>query len=680
MANAQRKMEGYGRQMQKVGGALTLGVTGPILGIGALAVNAAADFETLNTSLETVFKGNKQAAKEAFDQITDFTSKTPFQLEEVAGGFLKLKNLGLDPSIDSLRSYGNTASGLGKSLDQMIEAVADASVGEFERLKEFGIKAKSEGDNVAFTFQGVTTTVKKNSEEIQEYLLNMGNTTFSGGIERQANTFNGAMSTLKDNVKLLFADFGAIIIEIIKPLTGFLQDIVAKFRELSPETKKFIVILGGVAAAVGPLLALAGTILPAIGTGLTLLTGPIGLIVAGLTAVGVIIYKNWEPIKGVLVDIANYFIDLYNESTIFRIAVEAITTAFKNIYDTGKFIFSVLGGLISEIASNIKNSFTSLGKIIKAVLTGNLKEIPTILANNFNESTKGVRGFVEEAKKNFGDLKENISTNISEGVENAIRGKKYTLLGENVDTQELEDNVANAVTNGLQKGASGAGGPFTPQTEKVGLTFETQGVTNPLGSVAEQLTQSTEGIQASLAATTNELTVFQENAQLVGASVGEAFEGMTGRFIDSLGLADDGFQGFAKNLAKTITKLISMLLANAIANAITGSTASGSATGAAAVFTTPVFIATAVSGVLAAFAAIPKFATGGIVGGSSFYGDKTLARVNSGELILNIAQQKNLAGVLSSGNNITLQPSLRVEGDGIRVLLNRVENNRNRRT
>jgi hypothetical protein len=35
-------------------------------------------------------------------------------------------------------------------------------------------------------------------------------------------------------------------------------------------------------------------------------------------------------------------------------------------------------------------------------------------------------------------------------------------------------------------------------------------------------------------------------------------------------------------------------------------------------FTTPAFIATAVSGVIAAFAGIPKFETGGIVGGASF--------------------------------------------------------------
>jgi uncharacterized membrane protein YqgA involved in biofilm formation len=41
--------------------------------------------------------------------------------------FIKLKALGLQPSKEALTSYGNTATAMGKSLDQMIEAVADAS-------------------------------------------------------------------------------------------------------------------------------------------------------------------------------------------------------------------------------------------------------------------------------------------------------------------------------------------------------------------------------------------------------------------------------------------------------------------------------------------------------------------------------------------------------------------------
>ena len=63
--------------------------------------------------------------------------------------------------------------------------------------------------------------------------------------------------------------------------------------------------------------------------------------------------------------------------------------------------------------------------------------------------------------------------------------------------------------------------------------------------------------------------------------------------------------------------------------------------------------ALATAGSLAAFAAASwarsqKFAKGGIVGGSSYSGDNVLARVNSGELILNLAQQDNVAKALST--------------------------------
>lgn len=57
----------------------------------------------------------------------------------------------------------------------------------------------------------------------------------------------------------------------------------------------------------------------------------------------------------------------------------------------------------------------------------------------------------------------------------------------------------------------------------------------------------------------------------------------------------------------------------------------------------------AVASVIAAFASMPKFADGGFVGGSSFFGDQLIARVNSGEMILNQGQQSNLFNAIDSG-------------------------------
>ena len=62
-----------------------------------------------------------------------------------------------------------------------------------------------------------------------------------------------------------------------------------------------------------------------------------------------------------------------------------------------------------------------------------------------------------------------------------------------------------------------------------------------------------------------------------------------------------------------------------------------------------VAIAAGVAAVLSAIAIIGSFANGGIVGGSSYSGDKLVARVNSGEMILNKRQQTTLFNAIASG-------------------------------
>lgn len=187
-------------------------VQGAIAGIvgGAVVgniVQANRSFQSLQASLIT-FTGSAEAANRQFAVLQDFAAKTPFSLEEVVGGFNKLVARGITPSIESLTAFGNIASGTGKSLDQFIEAVADAAVGEFERLKEFGIKANTEGDKIKLTFGGVTKTIGKNSQEMLTYLEALGETKFAGAIERQSQTLNGAFSNLGDAISKLSVAIG----------------------------------------------------------------------------------------------------------------------------------------------------------------------------------------------------------------------------------------------------------------------------------------------------------------------------------------------------------------------------------------------------------------------------------------------------------------------------------------
>jgi hypothetical protein len=160
-------------------------------------------FDIINAGLVTATGSTLEAAK-AFKVLQDFAATTPYDLQQVTKAFNQLVNLGLTPSERALTSYGNTASAMGKDLSQMVEAVADAATGEFERLKEFGIKSKAEGDKVSFTFQNVKTTVGNNAREIEEYLTKLGENKFAGAMEQRAATLDGAISNLADTWGMLF--------------------------------------------------------------------------------------------------------------------------------------------------------------------------------------------------------------------------------------------------------------------------------------------------------------------------------------------------------------------------------------------------------------------------------------------------------------------------------------------
>lgn len=166
-------------------------------------VGVTREFDKLSAGLITA-TGSAQGSEQAFAAIQDFAATTPYDLQQTTEAFTKLVNYGLDPSERALTSYGNTASALGKDIVQMVEAVADAQTGEFERLKGFGIKASKEGDKVSFTFRGTTTTVKNSAAEIEQYLIKLGETNFGDAMANRMQTLDGAMSNLADEWGKLF--------------------------------------------------------------------------------------------------------------------------------------------------------------------------------------------------------------------------------------------------------------------------------------------------------------------------------------------------------------------------------------------------------------------------------------------------------------------------------------------
>jgi len=111
------------------------------------------------------------------------------------------------------------------------------------------------------------------------------------------------------------------------------------------------------------------------------------------------------------------------------------------------------------------------------------------------------------------------------------------------------------------------------------------------------------------------------------------------------------------------------------ANTAKGVSAAGASAAALPFPANLIAIGGAIAAAVAMFAAIPKFANGGIISGGPTSGDKILARVNAGEMILNSGQQSKLWQAIQSGRILTgasgsSSLTTRVRGRDLVLLIN----------
>ncbi|MCQ1778239.1 tape measure protein [Neorhizobium galegae] len=199
--NAQRKLAGFAAAAVRVGAVAATAMAGGMAALGKSVVGVSAQFESYQATLETI-EGSSAKARASLDWISDFAKRTPFEVAELTEAFVRLRAYGLDPTNGLMASLGDASSAMGKSLMSAVEMVADASTGEFERLKEFGIRASQAGDQVTFSWtqngKATSRTVKKTGEEITKFIKEQFGQRFSGAMIRQSKTWNGMMSNLGD--------------------------------------------------------------------------------------------------------------------------------------------------------------------------------------------------------------------------------------------------------------------------------------------------------------------------------------------------------------------------------------------------------------------------------------------------------------------------------------------------
>lgn len=213
---------------------------GAITGLGAVAgfgglvgkvVQTSAQFEKFQTILETV-EGSSEKAKASMSWVSDFATKTPYELQEVTDAFVKLKAYGIDPQSGALTAAGDAAAAMGKPLEQAVEALADAMTGENERLKDFGITSKKIGSDVVYYWTENGKEMKKrvnanNKALIQSTVQGIWSGRYGGAMDKLSATWGGMMSNLMDGVaRFMLAIGDAGLFDFLKNgLGGLLQQL-----------------------------------------------------------------------------------------------------------------------------------------------------------------------------------------------------------------------------------------------------------------------------------------------------------------------------------------------------------------------------------------------------------------------------------------------------------------------
>ena len=222
--NAEKDFDLIGSAAGKVGGIVAGAfAVGSIVSFGKGVIDATSQFQKFEAVLSNTL-GSSSAAQLALSQIQEFAATTPFQVDELTGAFVKLANQGFKPNIDQMRLLGDLASSTGKSFDQLAEAILDAQTGEFERLKEFGVRASVAGDKVTFTFKGIKTQVDNTAESIQKYVLSLGAAEgVSGAMNKISNPLGGKISNVADSFNQFQITLGKLNSGVLFTFVGLLQ-------------------------------------------------------------------------------------------------------------------------------------------------------------------------------------------------------------------------------------------------------------------------------------------------------------------------------------------------------------------------------------------------------------------------------------------------------------------------
>jgi len=688
---AQSNIDRFSGNLKSVGKTLMTRVSAPLSIVGGMALKQSMNFQRLRMSLETL-AGGAEAGGAAFEELVKFSAKTPFQLNELVKINNMLMGFGLNTqqARESLKLLGDVAAVSGGDLTGMAVAFGQ-SAAEGRVMTRDLLQFINNGvpllKLLAEELGTTTTRVREMASEGQlsfplvvkalERATSAGGM-FDNGMEKLSKTLAGTYSNIKDNLTIALASLGDQIVETFdieqlgKDFVRFIQDITTSFKELEPATRDLIVQIAAFAASAGPLMYLAGSVIPKlIGSIRLLIANPI---IAGLTAAA--------GALGMLIDRVGDIEDANEKAKQGQKGILEYGEALKNLEKTSGYLAGNEESLRKWHEMNLK-----LQESIKANAEAQIdfaKELGPDgqkTVNEYSQQLKLAEGNIlasQAALKSFDKQAQNTPgleeyTNVLTNANEKTRELVQTLGGQIISPKEVEESMKK-VGKSIRRSTEDFGG-----TVFGGNKLKTEGpkAENPLQGMTNALAKQNE-----------------ENAKLMAKSEDDSVS-----FTTNLGdIFADGFTNVAMQLGSGNAKignvfgsLVSMLADVAIQ---IGKTAIQIGVGMLAVqasFSNPlsaiaagvalVAIGSVMKGLASQFSGgggATAFAKGGIVSGPTLglIGEYSGARSNP-EVV---APLNKLQGMLaqSGGQNVNVGGEFRIQGQDLVVALQRADRNRKR--
>ena len=190
------------------------------LGAGAVAgVKYNASIETYQTSFE-VMTGSAEKAAEVIDRLKKVGAETPFELSDLADTTQLLMNYGLtaDEAMDKMMMLGDISQGSADKMSRIAMAYGQMSsagkvqLEDVKQMIEAGFNPLQEiSESTGESMSSLYDRISKGTISVDEITASMERATSEGGkyyqsMEKQSQTFDGMISTLKDNAQQLLGD------------------------------------------------------------------------------------------------------------------------------------------------------------------------------------------------------------------------------------------------------------------------------------------------------------------------------------------------------------------------------------------------------------------------------------------------------------------------------------------